>query len=203
MTGAGVGRGGSAFFREGGAEQAAREAQRRSWNLHEAAKNVIDKIGEALAEGDDERAATLARTVVGLPYDDHEGTWPGAFVAAATFFDEVIEVVEGWPEGDDSWIAVLTDILPTLDGWARAELEHVIGVLWHDAGLLGVTDEEAARLRGVVDQVEMAGPSYRVSQEEQERFVIEVVRMQEDVLERLHQRWARQLAAERGAGPQG
>lgn len=155
MTGAGVGRDGSAFFREGGAEQATHEAQRRSWSLHQAAKNVIDKIGEAMAEG------------------------------------------------DDSWIAVLTDILPTLDGWAQAELEHVIGVLWHDAGLLGVTDEEASRLRGVVDQVEMAGPSYRVSQEDEERFVIEVVRMQEDVLERLHQPWAQQLAAERGAGPQG
>lgn len=176
---------GASFFGEGRSGTPEQEA---SWAQHVAAQNLLDKVAMALEGGDEARARRLAERAARLPFDEHEECWPGATVAAQSFFEEVSDMVEAWPGDDAGWIDVLAESLPTVDGWVQQELEHVIGVLSHDAGVLSVTEREAAALRRLVGTVDMEGPAFRVPREEQVNFILGVVRMTSEVFERLEQR---------------
>lgn len=174
------------FFGEGGAGTPQQEA---SWAMQVAAENLLDKLADALGR-DEHRARRLAEQAAALPFDDHEQVWPGVFMAGQTLFDDVSDMVEEWPEDDVSWIDVLAEALETADGWARIELLHVVGVLQHDSRLLAVTEMEAARLKRLTGGAELDpfGPSEKVPEDERVDYVLEVVRLREDLLFRLAQR---------------
>lgn len=178
---------GDSFFSE---HRAGTPEQEASQATQVAAQNLLDKVADALEAGDEARARSLAEKAAALPFDDHEEMWPGVAVAGQSFFDEVSDLVEVWPDDDASWVEVLAESLPTLDGWARQELEHVIGVLWHDAGLLSVTEREEAALKRLTagTEVDLDGPSMRVPREEQTAYVLEVVQLGLRLLPRLEER---------------
>lgn len=183
---------GASFFRQGRPLAQATPAQQASWAQHVAAQNLLDKVADAVDDGDERRARKLAEQAASLPFDDHEEVWPGPFSAGQGVFEAISDIVEEWPEGDASWIEVLAEALETSDGWAREELLHVIGVLRHDAGLLSVTEVEAARLGRLTGgtELDVEGPSIRVPEEDRVDYVLAVVRLQEQVLDRLRDRLA-------------
>lgn len=178
---------GESFFREG---RSGTPEQDASWAQQVAAENLLDKVGGALGVGDEARARRFAGQAATLPFDDYEQMWPGVLMAGQSLFEDVSDIVEEWPQDDASWIGVLADALETADGWARAQLLHLVGVLRHDSGLLEVTEMEAARLNRLTAGAELdfEGPSSKVPEEERVEYVLAVVRLREHLLRRLAER---------------
>lgn len=178
---------GDSFFSQ---KRSGTPEQEASWAQQVAAQNLLDKVADALEQGDEARAQRLAEQAAALPYNDHEQMWPGVFMAGQSLFEDVSDMVEEWPQDDASWIGVLADELESAEGWAREELMHVASVLRHDALLLEVTEIEAARLKRVTGGAELdfEGPSSRVPDEERLEYVLAVVRLREHLLHRLAER---------------
>lgn len=118
--------------------------QSDSFALLTGASNLLAKAERALADGDQERARALVARAAALPWDGHEQADPGPRMAGQRLFGLVMDAIEASDEEDRRWLELAEDLLAQADGWPRAELASVLGILVDDWTAPGGDVESAA-----------------------------------------------------------
>ena len=143
-----------------------------------AAGNLVRKVVEALARGDEDRARRLAAQAAARPFDEREEIWPGPWAAHYALFELVTNMVEDWPEDDHAWVGALAGLMGEVSGRQLDELRHLAAVLDQDAWLLGVDDSEASRLRALAGDADASGePADGVPEDERAGYVLDLSRL--------------------------
>ena len=175
---------GSAFTaRETGLPWSSQAEVAQSQGLWDAAANLVAKVGQALVDGDDDRARRLAERAAAMPYDTREEVWPGVVVAAQEIFNTITDLVEEWPANDAEWVSILERVAQESD-LARLEMRHVAAVLAHTTTLIEIRPVEQrrlARLAGGADG--MAFPTNDLPRETHADAIIELARIDARVVQ--------------------
>lgn len=102
---------------------------------HDAAANLLDKALRALADGDDERAATFAARAARLPFDRHEEALPAATEAHMALFNSVTDEAED-SDDDSRWLDAALEVIDTAEPDGAASLRRALEVMVDDFQLL-------------------------------------------------------------------
>ena len=125
----------------------------------DAAENLLNKAIDRIAGGDQVGAERFISRAAAIPFDEHQGIWPGPMMADHMLFVMLSDFVEEWadaqayPEDYESvqWLHEhLAGIVDDLDAREGAALRDVVETMAGDAGLLQIDPLEVRGLLAVV-----------------------------------------------------
>jgi hypothetical protein len=115
----------------------------------EAARNLLDKAGRALDDGDLDRARGFVDRAVRLPFDKHEQGAPVAIAVHMELFCLVTDELERSEVDDPRWLDAALDVLAT-DESSQCEMRDVLAAIDQDYTL---RPRDRAQLRSAVASI--------------------------------------------------
>lgn len=115
--------------------------------LHAGATNLLRKALVALMKGDEARTEALVARVAALPFDDHEGVYPGLSMASFLVFETVVNEFEASDEGEEYWLDAALTARASSDPAGAEMLSLALDVVRKD---YEVTPHEMRRINAAV-----------------------------------------------------
>lgn len=149
------------------------------------AENLLDKTLDALDRGDEDTAHRMAAKAAARPFDEYEELWPGPWAAHYRLFEEVVDTIEEWPEGDHGWVDVLAEVTAQATGRHLTELRSLAATLAQDARFHAVEPAEAARLHELAEGAQVTEVDNDLPEADRAAYVLDLARLIRVVSERL------------------
>jgi hypothetical protein len=129
------------------ARSSGRTLNERSMAELVGAENLLAKAVTSASAGDVDRSEQLLQRAAAMPYDAREEGSPGVRGATMLIYSLLSDQLEAAEYDDPTWLDVVLDVHPRLDGPGRAEVASVVhGFVLQDA-FFSVSPAEKRRIR--------------------------------------------------------